>query len=230
MGKFSQQRADAGSKTGQSGGLEKVGGRVSAPRLAYAPDPEYSAEGLDAKFDCFCVLSVVVDPNGRPRDIKILQELGHGLDEKAVESVKEWKFEPAMKDGQPVAVQTYVQVQFQRHELFDSDPQEHLAKPVAQSNKIPCSYTQEQLVRYNLPLRGLAKTRAQEQSAERAAQANKMPPYTPEQLAELRAKCVPYINTTVEDLESKRVPLPPHECRGLLEWMRNPRCRHLVRA
>jgi hypothetical protein len=55
---------------------------------------------------------------------------------KAVEAVKEWKFEPAMKDGQPVAVQTYVQVQFQRHELFDSDPQEHLAKSVAQSNLV----------------------------------------------------------------------------------------------
>jgi protein TonB len=74
---------------------------VSAPRLVYAPDPEYSAEGLDTEFEGFCVLSVAVDPNGRPRDIKILQELGHGLDEKAVEAVKEWKFKPAMKDGQP---------------------------------------------------------------------------------------------------------------------------------
>jgi TonB family protein len=135
----------ANGKIGESGGLEKVGGRVSAPRLVYAPDPEYSAEGLDARFEGFCVLSVVVDPDGRPRDIKILQELGHGLDEEAVEAVKDWKFEPAMKDGQPVAVQTYVQVQFRRPELFDSDPQEHLAKPVAQSDKIPCSYTQEQL-------------------------------------------------------------------------------------
>jgi TonB family protein len=124
---LAQTSTDAGSKTDPINGIEKVGGRVSAPRLVYAPDPEYSAEALDLNYEGFCVLSVVVDPNGRPRDIKVVQELGHGLDEKAVEAVKEWKFEPAMKDGKPVAVQTYVQVQFHRNELSDSDPREHSA-------------------------------------------------------------------------------------------------------
>jgi TonB family protein len=247
---FAQQSADAGSKTDPISGIEKVGGRVSAPRLVYAPDPEYSAEALDAKYEGFCVLSVVVGSDGLPRDIKIVQELGHGLDEKAVEAVKEWKFEPAMKDGQPVAVQTYVQVQFQRHELFDSDPQEHLVKDVAQSNKIS-PYTPEQLAKLHakcapymnttidelesqripLPhecvevLEGMRRMRKQqlEQLANAAAQANKMPQYTQEQLADLRAKCAPYINTKLEDLERKKAPLPPHECREVLEWMRNPR-------
>jgi TonB family protein len=261
---FAQQSADAGSKTDPISGIEKVGGRVSAPRLVYAPDPEYSAEALDAKYEGFCVLSVVVGSDGLPRDIKIVQELGHGLDEKAVEAVKEWKFEPAMKDGKPVAVQTYVQVQFHRNELFDSDPQEHSAKPTAQSNKSDFpNYTQGQAnklfaecerymatdterpsecVKFIVWMRwmqteqfvreGQAKNRAQKQSAtnkaqaqsaEREAQSNKMPQYTEEQLADLRVRCAPSVNTKVEDLERKKAPLPPHECREVLEWMRNPR-------
>ena len=134
---LAQTSTDAGSKTDPISGIEKVGGRVSAPRLVYAPDPEYSAEALDVKYEGFCVLSVVVGSDGRPRDIKIVQELGHGLDEKAVEAVKEWKFEPAMKDGKPVAVQTYVQVQFHRNELSDSDPLKHSAT----------RYTQEQVTK-----------------------------------------------------------------------------------
>ena len=48
------------------------------------------------------------------------------------------------------------------------------------------------------------------------------PPYTQEQSA-LRVKCSPYVNTKVEDLESKRVPLPPHECAGVLAWIRDRR-------
>jgi len=50
--------------------------------------------------------------------------------------------------------------------------------------------------------------------------------YTQEQSA-LRAKCAAYINAKVEDLESKRVPLPPHECAEVLAWMRNGRVESL---
>jgi TonB family protein len=253
---LAQTSTDAGSKTDPISGIEKVGGRVSAPRLVYAPDPEYSAEALDVKYEGFCVLSVVVGSDGRPRDIKIVQELGHGLDEKAVEAVKEWKFEPAMKDGKPVAVQTYVQVQFHRNELSDSDPLEHSATRYTQeqvtklvskcaryvntdldrpgNNHVPheCAeflawvwwmqrerpWEQEQSVQ---PAAVPYKRASYEQ--DQSAQLNKMPQYTQEQLADLRVKCAPSIATKVEDLESKKAPLPPHECREVLEWMRNPR-------
>jgi hypothetical protein len=56
---------------------------------------------------------------------------------------------------------------------------------------------------------------------------SKKPAYTQEQLAELRAKCAPYTNTKFEDLENKRVPLPPHECVGVLGWMRDSRVERL---
>jgi TonB family protein len=97
---------------GIGGGAFRVGGGVSAPRAIYAPDPEYSEEARKAKYQGTCVLWLVVGPDGRPRELKIARSLGLGLDEKAIEAVKTWKFEPAMKDGKPVAVQINVEVSF----------------------------------------------------------------------------------------------------------------------
>jgi periplasmic protein TonB len=97
---------------GIGGGAFRVGGGVSAPKAIYAPDPEYSEEARKAKYQGTCVLWLVVGPDGKPRDIKVARTLGLGLDEKAIEAVKQWKFEPAMKDGKPVAVQINVEVSF----------------------------------------------------------------------------------------------------------------------
>ncbi|HEU5450507.1 MAG TPA: energy transducer TonB [Terriglobales bacterium] len=97
---------------GIGGGPYRVGGGVSAPRALYAPDPEYSEEARKAKYQGTVVLWVVVGPDGRPRDIRVQRSLGLGLDEKAVEAVRQWKFEPAKKDGNPVAVQINVEVNF----------------------------------------------------------------------------------------------------------------------
>ena len=85
---------------------------MSAPRILSDPEPEYSEEARKAKYQGVCVLWLVVGPDGRPRDIKVARSLGLGLDEKAIEAVKNWKFEPAMKDGKPVAVQINVEVNF----------------------------------------------------------------------------------------------------------------------
>lgn len=97
---------------GIGGGPYRVGGGVSAPRILYAPDPEYSEEARKAKYQGTVVLWVVVGPDGRPRDIRVQRSLGLGLDEKAMEAVRTWKFDPARKDGQPVAVQINVEVNF----------------------------------------------------------------------------------------------------------------------
>jgi periplasmic protein TonB len=97
---------------GIGGGVFRVGGGVSAPRAIFAPDPEYSEEARKAKYQGTCVLWLVVGPDGRTRDIRVARTLGLGLDQQAIEAVKQWKFEPAMKDGKPVAVQVNVEVTF----------------------------------------------------------------------------------------------------------------------
>ena len=97
---------------GTGGGAFHVGGGVSAPKAIYAPDPEYSEEARKVKHMGTVVLWLIVGPDGKPRDIRVARTLGLGLDEKAMEAVKNWRFEPAYKDGKPVAVQINVEVNF----------------------------------------------------------------------------------------------------------------------
>jgi len=101
-----------GRNGGFGGATFRVGNGVSAPRAIYNPDPEYSDEARKAKFQGNVVLSLIVDPLGHVRDIHVARSLGMGLDEKALEAVRKWKFEPGMKDGYPVAVQVNVEVNF----------------------------------------------------------------------------------------------------------------------
>jgi periplasmic protein TonB len=101
-----------GSGGGIGGGVYKVGGGISAPQAVSTPDPSYTEEARTAKTQGTCILWMIVDQQGHPRDIRVVRGLGHGLDEKAIEAVKQWKFQPAMKDGQPVNVQISVEVGF----------------------------------------------------------------------------------------------------------------------
>ena len=77
---------------GIGGGIFRVGGGVSAPRALDTPDPEYSEEARKAKYQGTCVLWLIVGPDGKPRDVKVARALGMGLDEKAIEAVRNWKF------------------------------------------------------------------------------------------------------------------------------------------
>jgi periplasmic protein TonB len=97
---------------GIGGGVFRVGGGISAPKPISTPDPEYTEAARKAKYQGTCVLWLIVDADGRPRDIRVSRSLGMGLDEKAIEAVRQWKFEPAVKDGRPVAVQISVEVSF----------------------------------------------------------------------------------------------------------------------
>jgi periplasmic protein TonB len=97
---------------GNGGGIFHVGGGVSAPRAIYDPEPQYSDEARKAKSQGTAVLALIVDADGRPREIRIARSLGMGLDEQAIAAVQKWRFAPAMKDGHPVAVMINVEVDF----------------------------------------------------------------------------------------------------------------------
>jgi protein TonB len=99
-------------KDARSRDVFKVGGGISAPRPIHQPPPKYSKEARKVKHQGVCVLWLVVGTDGKPRDIRVVRTLGFGLDEEAIKAVKKWTFEPARKDGQPVAVQVNVQVSF----------------------------------------------------------------------------------------------------------------------
>ncbi len=101
---------------GWGGGIGKgpyrVGSGVTAPHTIYDPEPEYSEEARKVKYQGVVVLQIIVGADGFPRDIRVARSLGLGLDEKAVEAVRQWRFEPGRMDGTPVAVVVNVEVNF----------------------------------------------------------------------------------------------------------------------
>jgi len=102
-----------GQGGGFGGGLYKVGDiGVSAPVAKFTPDPEFSEEARRAKYEGTVVLAAIIGPDGRPRNIRVVHSLGMGLDEKAVERVKSWLFEPGKRNGTPVAVAMNIEVGF----------------------------------------------------------------------------------------------------------------------
>jgi len=101
-----------GEGGGVGGGPYRVGGGVSSPTLLYKKEPEYSEEARKAKYQGTVLLYVEVDPSGRATNIKVQRSLGLGLDEKAIEAVKQWKFKPGYKDGKPVTVAATIEVNF----------------------------------------------------------------------------------------------------------------------
>jgi TonB family protein len=97
--------------------LRKIGGSVSQPILIYMVDPEFSAEAKKAKFQGIVLVNLIVDTNGVPRNVHVLRGVGMGLDEKAVEAVRQYRFKPAFEDGRPVPVELNCEVDFK---VFDS--------------------------------------------------------------------------------------------------------------
>ncbi|MDP9263635.1 MAG: energy transducer TonB [Acidobacteriota bacterium] len=93
-------------------GMHRVGGHMTAPRPTHTPDPEYSKEAQNAKYQGTVVLWAMISPEGCIHEARVVRSLGLGLDEKAIEAVRYWKFEPSRKDGVPVPVQVNVEMNF----------------------------------------------------------------------------------------------------------------------
>lgn len=85
---------------------------MTRPRLVYGPDPEYSDQARKANVEGTILLKVTVTENGDVANVQVTKGLGSGLDEKAVEAVRTWKFKSGTKDGTPVSSEINVEVSF----------------------------------------------------------------------------------------------------------------------
>ena len=99
-----------GGNTG--GGVYRIGGGVSAPVPIFTPEAEFSDEARRAKYQGVVLISLIVDAQGNPQNPRVVRPLGMGLDEKALEAVRKYKFKPAMKEGKPVPVMMSIEVNF----------------------------------------------------------------------------------------------------------------------
>lgn len=100
----------SGGNTG--GGVFHIGGSVLAPKLVYSIDPEFSEEARKAKFSGNVQVYLWVDEKGNPSHVRVVRGVGMGLDEKAVEAVRQYRFRPATQNGRPVPVDMYIDVSF----------------------------------------------------------------------------------------------------------------------
>jgi len=101
-----------GEGGGFGGGAYSVGGSVTAPIPIYKPEPPYSEEARKAKYQGTVVVLIVVDTQGSVTDARVVKPLGLGLDEKALDTVRTWKFKPGMRNGIPVPVRVMIEVSF----------------------------------------------------------------------------------------------------------------------
>ena len=94
------------------GTIYNVGQGVSAPVLVYSREPEFTDEARKARLQGTVMLSIVVDTQGMPRNLRVVRPLGMGLDQKAIDAVTKFRFKPAMKDGSPVSAYFNIEVNF----------------------------------------------------------------------------------------------------------------------
>ena len=83
-----------------------------APVVIYKTEPEYTENARQAKLEGAVVLYVEIGVGGQARNFRVVRSLGRGLDEKAIECVRQWRFDPALKDGKPVPARATVEVNF----------------------------------------------------------------------------------------------------------------------
>src|SRR5688572_9335168 len=89
-----------------------LGGGVSEPTVVFRVQPEYSDDARKARVQGTVEVVIIVLPDGTARFDRIVQSLGYGLDQRAIDAVTRWKFTPGKKDGLPVATRVRVSVNF----------------------------------------------------------------------------------------------------------------------
>jgi TonB family protein len=107
------QPTDATAPTQANEPIYKIGGHISAPQVKHRVVAQYTDDARRAKYQGVCLIGLIVDAQGNPQNVHVVRALGMGLDEKAIEAIRQYKFRPAMKDGKtPVPVTITIEVNF----------------------------------------------------------------------------------------------------------------------
>jgi TonB family protein len=87
-----------------------VGNGVTTPRVTHQVSPEHPARGF--RISGTVLIGLVITSKGEPKEVHVVRSLEKDVDDAAVEAVKQWHFDPATKDGKPVAVKMNVEIRF----------------------------------------------------------------------------------------------------------------------
>jgi len=98
---------DGGKRT-----VYKAGNGVTMPKLLHKVDPEYTPEAKADHIEGSVVLKLIVSAEGNAEEVSVVKSLNAGLDQKAIEALSKWTFQPGTKDGRPVAVYATIEINF----------------------------------------------------------------------------------------------------------------------
>lgn len=92
--------------------IDHVGGSTTAPVVLISADPHYTPEAAKAGIEGKCQVTLIVDRQGVPQNIRITRSLDPGLDQNAMDAVANFRFKPSMRNGEPVAVMVSIEINF----------------------------------------------------------------------------------------------------------------------
>ena len=93
-------------------GVFRIGEITDPPTVIYRRDPIYSEDARKAQYEGTVVLEAIVRKDGSVEIVRVVRGLGLGLDENAMEALSEWRFSPAIRNGQPVDVAVNIEFNF----------------------------------------------------------------------------------------------------------------------
>lgn len=89
-----------------------IGPGITPPRVTRQVTPRDPPEDKGFRITGTVLVGLVVSSKGEPADVHVVKSLDKDIDQSAVDAVKQWHFDPATKDGQPVAVRVTVEIRF----------------------------------------------------------------------------------------------------------------------
>jgi len=107
-----QDNSDNDAQNTGNNPVYEIGNGVTPPKGVSMPNPEYSDKARKKKISGTVLVAMVVTPDGTVRDVTVIKSLERSLDQQAIAAVMTWTFEPATKDGKPVAVHLRAEVSF----------------------------------------------------------------------------------------------------------------------
>jgi len=132
-------------------GLYKVGGSISPPEVLHSVNAEFSDEARRAHYQGVCLIGLIVDAQGNPQNLHVVRPLGMGLDEKAMEAIRQYKFKPAMKNRTtPVPTMITIEVDFRLYNGKGPLPESILTE-APRFDSVPANVRPPVLINYVTP-------------------------------------------------------------------------------
>ena len=93
--------------------MYRISNGLTPPKPLKVAEPGFSEEARREKVSGSVLIGLIVDEKGFLTAVTVVQGIGHGLDEKAVEAVRQYRFQPAVRNGTPVLLRIHIEVNFQ---------------------------------------------------------------------------------------------------------------------